>query len=40
MQDVLSASASGQKGPFPAENIEGSSAEININELSLPGEIT
>ena len=28
-----------QKGPLPAENIEGSSVEINVNEISLPSKI-
>ena len=28
------------KGPLLAENIKGSSVEINVNELSLPCEIT
>ena len=37
---ILSASTSCQKGPLPAENFKGSSAEINVNELSLPSEIT
>jgi len=37
---LLSASSSCQKGPFWAENIKGSSVEINVNELSLPSEIT
>ena len=36
----LSASASSQKGPLPAENIKGSSVEINVNELSLPSKIS
>ena len=36
----LSASTSCQKGPLLAENIKGSSVEINVNELSLPSEIT
>jgi len=39
-QYFLSASASCQKGPLLAENIKGSSVEINVNELSLPSEIT
>ena len=39
-QFFLSASPSCQKGPLPAENIEGSSVEINVNKLSLPIEIT
>ena len=40
MQYFLSASASSQKGQLLAENIKGSSVEINVNELSLPSEIT
>ena len=39
-QYFLSASASYQKGPFLTENIKGSSVGINVNELSLPSEIT
>ena len=39
-QDFLSTSASCQISPLPAGNIKGSSVEINVNELSLPGEIT
>ena len=39
-QYFLSASASSQKGLLPAENIKGSSVEINVNELSLPSELT
>ena len=35
-QYFLSTSASCQKGLLPAENIKGSSVEINVNELSLP----
>ena len=38
-QYFLSASASCQKGPLPAENMNGSSVEINVNELYLPSEI-
>ena len=38
-QYFLSAFAFCQKGPFQAENIKGSSVEINVNELSLPHEI-
>ena len=33
-QYFLSTSASCQKGLLPAENIKGSSVEINVNELS------
>ena len=36
----LSASALCKKGQLPAENIKVSSVEINVNELSLPSEIT
>ena len=39
-QYFFRASASCQKGPLLAENIKGSSVEINVNELSLPSEIT
>ena len=39
-QYFLRASASSQKGLLPAENIKGSSVEINVNELSLPSELT
>ena len=39
-QYFLSTSASCQKGLLLAENIKGSSVEINVNELSLPSEIT
>ena len=35
-QYFLSTSASCQKGLLLAENIKGSSVEINVNELSLP----
>ena len=38
--NFLSASASCQKGPLPAENIKGSSVLINVNKLSLRSEIT
>ena len=38
--DVLHFLLACQKGPLPAENIKGSSVEINVNELSLPSEIT
>jgi len=39
-QYFFSTSASCQKGQLLAENIKGSSVEINVNELSLPSEIT
>ena len=39
-QYFLSAPASCQKGLLPAENIKGSSVEINVYELSLLSEIT
>ena len=39
-QYFLSAFAFCQKGPLLAENIQGSSVEINVNELSLTSEIT
>ena len=38
--NFLSASAFCQKGLLTAENIKGSIVETNLNELSLPGEIT
>ena len=34
-QYFLSTSASYQQGLFPAENIKGSSVEINVNELKM-----
>ena len=34
-QYFLSTSASCQKGLLPAENIKGSSVEINVNELKM-----
>ena len=39
-QYFLNPPTSCQKGPLLAENIEGSSVEINVSELSLPSEIT
>ena len=39
-QHFLSALASCQKCPLLAENIKGSAVEINVDELSLPSEIT
>ena len=39
-QYFLSAPASCQKGGLLAENIKGSSVEINVNELSLPSKIS
>ena len=38
--DVLHFLLACQKGPLPAENIKGSSVEINVYELSLLSEIT
>ena len=38
--DILHFLLACQKSPLPAENIKGSSVEINVNELSLPSEIT
>ena len=38
--DILHFPLACQKSPLPAENIEGSSVEINVNELILPSEIT